>query len=495
MVVTHYRISRKEELYMIPQPKRMIYRDGEVRKETEAEEVICPELKKEEYRIHISPEKILLEGSGETGLFYAQTTLKQLRLSYGDTLPCMDIEDVPSYPYRAFHIDCARHYFSVDELKKMIRMSAEFKLNYFHWHISDDQGWRIESRRYPKLHETGSVREGDYFGSYASDKAEGGYYTQEEVRELVSYCRQYGIEIVPEIDMPGHVTAVLAAYPELSCQGNPVKTGTKAGIYKEIFCAGKEEVYTFIENLLDEMLALFPGKYFHIGGDEAPKERWRACPCCQRRIREEGLKNEQELQGYMENRVVSFLLRRGRTPVVWNEAVYGGNLDSGAAVQVWTEDRDHQVRAHLEKGGKAIMSVVPNSYCDYPYGMHTLKDIYELDTVPAELGEQAQSGILGTECLIWTEFVRDNNRLEEMSWPRFAASAEAGWCGTERSGYDSFQERLKKVFPLFSVHGISVTPPEGWIPDKKEAARQTEEFQKNFSKEDMEEARKAQEDI
>lgn len=482
---------------MIPQPKNIRYSGGKTGRNVRIEEIICPELKKEEYHIHISQEKILLEGSGEAGLFYARTTLGQLELLYEDGLPCMDMEDAPAYPYRSFHIDCARHYFPADELKKMIRMSAEFKLNYFHWHISDDQGWRIESRRYPGLHETGSIREGDHFGKYVSDKTEGAYYTQEEVREITGYCRRHGIEVVPEIDMPGHVMAILAAYPELSCQGKQVKVGTRAGIYREIFCAGKEKVYRFIENLLEEMLGLFPGKYFHIGGDEAPKERWRTCPYCQQRIEEEGLKNEQELQGYMENRIASFLLQRGRTPIVWNEAVYGGNLDAGVAVQVWTEDREQRVKAHLEKGGSAIMSVVPNSYCDYPYGMHTLKDIYELDTAPGELepGEQARSAILGTECLIWTEFVRDNERLEELSWPRFAASAEAGWCGVKRPGYEDFQERLRKLFPLFSAYGIKATPPEGWIPDEKESARQIKEFQENFSKEELEEARKAQQDI
>lgn len=480
---------------MIPRPRNIILTGGIVPENTKTGERLCPELKEEEYRILIRPEEITLEGGTETGLFYAGTTLEQLKLVYGEMLPCMELTDAPEYSYRSFHIDCARHFFSVGELKKMIRMSAEFKLNYFHWHLSDDQGWRIESRRYPRLHEIGSVRKGDHFGNYASEEAEGGYYSQDEIREIIEFCGRYGVTVVPEIDMPGHVSAILAAYPELSCTGERIEVGTRAGIYKEIFCAGKEAVFTFIEGILEELLELFPGKYFHIGGDEAPKERWKSCPYCQKRIEEEGLKNEQELQGYMENRIAAYLLEKGRTPIVWNEAVYGGNLDAGAAVQIWTEDRDNQIKAHLKKGGKAIVSIVPNSYCDYPYGMHSLKNIYELDTAPAELGEYADTSVLGTECLIWTEFIRDEERLEELSFPRFAASAEAGWCGKTRPGYEDFKRRLKKLFPLFEKYGVRAAPSSGWTPDGETAERQAREFQANFSQEDREEVKRAQENI
>ncbi len=480
---------------MIPQPRNIVLTGGIVPENTKTRERLCPGLKEEEYRILVRPEEITLEGGTATGLFYARTTLEQLKLVYGEMLPCMELTDAPAYPYRSFHIDCARHFFSVEELKKMIRMSAEFKLNYFHWHLSDDQGWRIESRRYPRLHEIGSVRKGDHFGNYASEETEGGYYSRDKIREIIEFCSRYGVTVVPEIDMPGHVSAILAAYPELSCTGEQIEVGTRAGIYKEIFCAGKEAVFTFIEGILEELLELFPGKYFHIGGDEAPKERWKSCPYCQKRIEEEGLRNEQELQGYMESRIAAYLLEKGRTPIVWNEAVYGGNLDAGAAVQIWTEDRDNQIRAHLKKGGKAIVSIVPNSYCDYPYGMHSLKNIYELDTAPAELGEYADTSVLGMECLIWTEFIRDEERLEELSFPRFAASAEAGWCGKARPGYEDFKRRLKKLFPLFEKYGVRATPSYGWTPDGETAERQTREFQANFSQEDREEVKRAQENI
>ncbi len=480
---------------MIPQPKKIKRTEGAAPQGSLAEERICPELGAEEYRISISKKGIRLAGSGETGLFYARTTLEQLRMIHGEELPCMEIEDWPDYSYRSFQIDCARHYFSVEELKKMIRMAAEFKLNHFHWHISDDQGWRIECKRYPGLHEIGSVRQGDYFGTCRSDEKYGGYYSRREVREIVDYCGKFGMEVVPEIDMPGHVTAILAAYPELSCLGEPMEVGRKAGIFKELFCAGKEETFVFIENLLDDMLELFPGKYFHIGGDEAPKERWRGCPCCQKRMEEEGLRNAQELQGYFCNRIASYLQSRGRTPIVWNEAVYGGNLNKGVAVQLWTEDKDNQIKAHLDKGGTAILAMVDHCYCDYPYGMHSLKDMYDLETAPAEFGEHGAESVLGAECLVWTEFIRENERLEELCWPRFAALAEVGWCGRKRSAYEEFRERLSAVFDLFAKYGIHATKIEGWDPDEETAARQTAQFQENFSEEERREARMAQEDI
>lgn len=480
---------------MIPEPKKIRKTEGEAPQGVMAEERICPELGAEEYRIHISQEGIRLEGGGETGLFYARATLEQLRMIHGEALPCMEIEDWPDYSYRSFQIDCARHYFSVEELKKMIRMAAKFKLNHFHWHISDDQGWRIECKRYPRLHEIGSVRAGDHFGNYHSHEKYGGYYSRREVQEIVDCCGELGIEVVPEIDMPGHVTAILAAYPELSCLGEPVEVGMKAGIFRELFCAGKEETFVFIENLLDDLMELFPGKYFHIGGDEAPKERWKECPRCQKRMEEEGLKNAQELQGYFCNRIASYLQSKGRIPIVWNEAVYGGNLDKDVAVQLWTEDKDNQIRTHLDRGGKAILAMVDHCYCDYPYGMHSLKDMYSLEAVPAELGEHGADSVLGAECLVWTEFIRDNERLEELCWPRFAALAEVGWCGRKRSGYEGFRKRLAAVFGLFEQYGIHATKMEGWDPDEKTAAQQTAEFQMNFSEEEREETRRAQEDI
>lgn len=479
---------------MLPTPKQVQYKTGIVSSDAMAEEKIVLGMKKEQYHILVSQDKILLEGGSQTGLFYARTTLEQLRMLHGKEFPCVEIMDEPAYPFRSFHIDCARHFFGVNELKKMIRMAAEFKLNRFHWHISDDQGWRIESRRYPRLHEIGSVREGDHFGNYASDAAEGQFYTREEVQEIVAYCEEYGIEVIPEIDMPGHVTAILAAYPRLSCTENAVKVGTKAGIFKDTLCPGKEETFAFIESLLDDLLELFPGKYIHIGGDEAPKERWNSCPYCQKRMQEEGLADGRQLQGYFENRVAAYLKERGRIPIVWNEAAYGGNLNSDVVVQVWTEDKDYKIKSHLTAGGKVIVSNMMNSYCDYPYGFISLKSVYDLNTVPDEWRENKQS-VMGTECLVWTEYVRDAARLEELCWPRFAASAQVGWCGEKRPDYEEFAKELAALFPLFEKYGMNATKQKGWVPDQKMAEEQIAEFRLNFIQENVDEFRKAQEDV
>lgn len=479
---------------MLPTPKQIKYGSGNTLENVMIEEKIISGLENEEYHISILRDKILLEGGSKTGLLYAQITLEQLKIVYGKNLPCMEIADKPKYPYRSFHIDCARHFFEIDELKKIIRMSAEFKLNHFHWHISDDQGWRIECSQYPKLHEIGSIREGDHFGKYDSDEIEGKFYTRKEVQEIVAYCQRYGIEVVPEIDMPGHVSAILAAYPQLSCTGREVKVGTKAGIFKDILCPGKEETFAFVEKLLDDMLELFPGKYFHIGGDETPKDQWNTCPNCQKRMQKEKLADGRQLQGYFENRIAAFLKKRGRIPIVWNEAAYGGNLNSDVLVQVWTYDKDQKIKSHWAAGGKTIISSMMNSYCDYPYGFISLKNVYDLNTTQEEI-KGYEDSVIGTECLVWTEYIRDAARLEELCWPRFAASAQVAWCGDNRMDYESFVHELTALFPIFEKYGIKATKPEGWVPNQEMAAKQIAAFQSNFMKKDIEEFRSAQEEI
>jgi hexosaminidase len=284
---------------------------------------------------------------------------------------------------------------------------------------------------------------------------------------------------VPEIDMPGHVSAILAAYPELSCTGKPMEVKTEAGIFPDILCAGKEEVFTFIENLLDDILPLFPYEYVHIGGDEAPKERWNECPCCQEKMRELGYTDPQQLQGYVENRIAALLHQRGKTPIVWNEAANGGNLDQNVIMQLWTQDKDHRVALHLSRGGKVILSEFFHCYCDYPYGMISLRDVYDFEMLPEEL-QDYPDGIIGTECLIWTEFVRDRKRLEEYCWPRFCASAEVGWSGRTRPGYEDFTGRLRTIFPIFAKYDILATPEVSWTPDGALRERQLREFAENY---------------
>lgn len=493
----HYEASwlRKEnhmEPSLIPQVKELTMTGENAQKTVPCSKKITGDLAEEAYRLQITPSGIQLEGGSEKALRYALQTLNQIAGQCGEAIPCLFIQDSPSFPHRSFHIDCARHFFPIGELKKMIGMAACFKFSHFHWHISDDQGWRIESKAYPLLHQIGSVRRGDHFGCYSCDEEEGGYYTREQVTELVSYCEQLGIEVVPEIDMPGHVSAILAAYPELSCTGDKVEVGMKGGIFRDILCPGKEETFTFIEKLLDDMLELFPGEYFHIGGDEAPKVRWKVCPHCQRRMRDNGLETVQQLQGYMLNRAAEYLRKKGRKAIVWNEASNGGNLDPDITIQLWTDDQEGTVIQHMEKGGKVILSHAMNSYCDYPYGYISLKSLYDIELTAQNYPKQA---VIGNECLIWTEYIRTCERLEELSWPRFSAAAEAGWCGAQREGYDSFSRRLRELFFLFEENGISATEERGWVPSEEEAAVQYAQFQKNFPESELEEVRKAQEEV
>lgn len=471
---------------IIPQPVKLEEGEGYVDSGATVRKEVNGDLWEEGYRLTIDESGILIEGGSPRALIHGETTLEQIRMQHSQSLPFLCIEDYPTHPMRMFHIDCARHFFSVEELKKMIRMAAFFKLNTFHWHFADDQGWRIECLAYPLLHEIGGFRKGDHFGRYLSDEPEGGYYTREQVKELVAYCQSLGIEVVPEVDMPGHVTAILAAYPQLSCRKEPMEVATKGGIFEEIFCAGQEETFAFIEHLLDDLLELFPGKYFHIGGDEAPKQRWQECPACRKRMQTENLSSADELQGYVENRIIAFLKKKGRTAIVWNDAANGGNLDADAMIQLWTEDKDNMAAKHIQKGGKVILSNEKNCYCNFPYGHISLRDVYGLDTSPKELQEAAlgvgKKGAVaeGTECLLWSELVRDTERLEKFCWPRFTASAEVGWCGEDRHGYEDFVSRLQVLWPAFAKFGIEPMPEEGWTPSEEESKRQREEFYKDF---------------
>lgn len=464
---------------LVPRPKKMDLKP--VSCGANFSESLDESLAFEAYRIELNEEGVNILGGSSHALILARQTLKQLKFTLG-YLPQGRIEDEPAYPWRSFHIDCSRHFFSMDELKKMVRAAALFKLNRLHWHISDDQGFRIETKVFPKLYEVGSVRQGDTFGNHHSTETYGGYYTRGEVRDFVSYCESYGIDVMPEIDLPGHTSAILAAYPELGCTGKPIPVMTGGGIFPDILCAGKEEVFSFLEALFDDLLELFPGEYVHIGGDEAPKTRWKECPLCQKRMKDLGLENMQQLQGWFLNRVAAYLKSRGKKCVAWNEASYGGNLDPDIILQFWFEDRDGQVKRHIEKGGKVILSPIASSYCDYPHAAITLENVYKLDLSPKDLGSD---GVLGTECLAWAEHLRTPEDLEKKAWPRYAASAEAGWCGDNREDFADFRSRLEEIFPIFEELGIKATPPEGWDPKGAMATAELEAFKENFPPEVM----------
>ena len=469
------------KLNIIPAPWRLTVLEQTV-PDGRFEERINPALSVEEYRIMISKRERYLEGGSPQALFYARATLSQIRFQCPKELPVCFIEDKPAVSLRSFHIDTVRHFFSIDELKKMIDTAALFKFNTWHWHFSDDQGFRIECGRFPLLHEIGSRRQGDHFGNYASDEEEGGYYTREEVRELVAYCQDRGIQVIPEIDFPGHTSAILHAYPSLGCTGEPVEVKTSGGIFYDLICAGKEESFRFVCELIEDMAELFPGPYFHIGGDEAPKTVWGSCPDCQARMKEKGLRSLRELQGDFENRLIEFVKSLGKTAIVWNDAAYGGNLQPGAVIQLWTKDKAKTSLQYAAGGGRILYSPFHHAYCDYPFALQSLRDIYELETAPRGYAKDEDTAVIGTECLLWTEFIRTDERLEEYAWPRYMASAEAAWCGKRKPGFADFRKRLQSLLPLLESRGVRYMPPEGWkrlsVPTLRDAAA----FVRNFDR-------------
>ena len=464
------------KLNLVPMPREVKFADGVLGCNARIFNREDPTLPGEGYVLEITQDAVILTAADEAGRLWGYQTLDQLRRQFGEKIPCMVISDSPAFAFRGMHLDVARHMQPISELKKMIDAAAYFKINKLHWHISDDQGWRIESKVFPKLHEIGSRRKGDHFGTYRSDVEEGGYYTREEVKDFVAYCARRGIEVVPEIDMPGHVMAILAAYPELSCFGDPVEVHTKAAISLDILCAGKEEVYEFVEKMLDDLLELFPGEWFHIGGDEAPKGHWFDCPHCNKKMQEEGLENYRQLQGYMMNRFAAFLRSRGRRSIVWNDGAYGGNLDKDIVLEVWFPDPDSAVDAHVAKGGQLIASPVDVCYCDYPYGEHPMGPIHGVKLA-------GDGSVIGGETLMWSEFVRNPERMQELCWPRYAALAEACWSGDNRGEYEDFKARMEALFPVFEELGIRATPPAGWDPEGEEAQRQSKEFRLQFEAE------------
>ena len=334
------------------------------------------QLGKEGYHLLVSPQSVILEAPTPTGVFYALQTLRQLlpaSIERRQHIPgeswriaAVEIHDWPRFSWRGFMLDEGRHFQGKETVLQTLELMALHKLSVFHWHLTEDQGWRIQINAYPRLTEVGSVRAGTSrsFAGKHDGIPHGGFYTQEDIRQIVAYAAARHITIVPEIELPGHSLAALAAYPELSCTGGPFEVATHFGVYADIYCAGKETVFTFLQNVLDEMLDLFPSSYIHIGGDEAPKKRWKACSDCQKRMQEQGLKDEHTLQVYFTNRILAYLARRGRHAVGWNQILDAG-LAADAVVQYWLGNRKRLLQAIQDEQRKEVMSTYLEAYLDH----------------------------------------------------------------------------------------------------------------------------------
>ncbi|MDR1666785.1 MAG: beta-N-acetylhexosaminidase [Bacteroidales bacterium] len=421
---------------------------------------------REAYRLHIQKNRIEVEAASAAGFFYAMQTIRQLlppeiernRAPNRElSVPCAEIEDAPRYPYRGFLLDVCRHFFAVKEIKRYIDLLAFHKINTFHWHLTDDQGWRIEIKKYPNLTGTGAWRERTLIGhlSAADHKYNqthyGGYYTQEEIKSVVAYAKTKFVTVIPEIEMPGHAVAALAAYPELSCSGGPFEVAGHWGIFNDVYCTG-ENTFRFLEDVLAEVIDLFPGKYVHIGGDECPKVRWKRCHQCQTNIRELKLKDEHELQSYFIARIEKFVNAKGRTVIGWDEILEGG-LAANATVMSWRNMENGAVAA--KQGHDVIMT--PTAFCYFDYyqskdkngeplaigGYLPLEKVYDFDPVPAGLTVSETQHILGGQANLWTEYIATPSGVEYMLLPRLAALSEAVWSPKEGKNYVEFKQRLK----------------------------------------------------
>ena len=443
------------------------------RQESGAICVALGNLPAEAYVLSVRSDRIDLTGGSPAGVFYGFQTLRQMlpesalrgEKARAIDLPVVEIRDEPRIGYRALLLDAGRHFFGPEEVKSVIDLMAMHKLNRLQWHLTDDQGWRIEIRKYPELTRRGAWRDRSDLRPAEDGRPEkdpqpyGGYYTQQQVREIVRYAADRFIEIVPEIEMPGHAMAALASYPWLGCLGEGYEVPSLWGVKEDVYCAGKDSTFVFLEDVLTEVTDLFPYGLVHIGGDECPKARWKECPRCQRRMRDEGLGSEEELQSYFVRRIERFLASRNRRMVGWDEIRQGGLSETAI---VLSRKREQGLRSALENGNDVIMTPYLNCYFDYYQGSREteplafggflpLRTAYDLDPFEGLNAEQSRR-ILGVQCNLWTEFVATLDHAEYMLLPRLAAFAERAWTGGE-GNYPDFLRRLESFSRLYDAQG------------------------------------------
>jgi hexosaminidase len=417
----------------------------------------------------VSKNEIIVSAFDPHGLFYGvQTLLQMIPFEKSKTfqIPCLSILDHPKFAWRGMHLDVGRHFFSVDFIKKYIDYIALYKMNTFHWHLTEDQGWRIEIKKYPKLTEIGAWRKGSMVGHYNDQKFDtlryGGFYTQNEIKEVVAYAKERHITVVPEIEMPGHSLAALAAYPEFSCTGGPFEVANVWGVLEDVYCP-KEETFAFLEDVLTEVMALFPSEYIHIGGDECPKIRWKNCAYCQNLMREKGLKDEHELQSYFIQRIEKFVNSKGRKIIGWDEILEGG-LAPNAAVMSW-RGTEGGIAAAKEKH---FVVMTPGSHCYFDHyqgdpknepvaigGYTNLEKVYGFNPIPKELSTEEAQYILGAQANVWTEYMKTPEHVEYMIMPRMAALSEVLWGTSIPDLYKNFEKRLMHHFQIYDQKGIN----------------------------------------
>jgi hexosaminidase len=444
------------------------------------------------YSLTVKDKHIKITGADEEGVFYGVQSLIQLlptAKSESLVLPAVQVKDEPRFAYRGGHLDVGRHFFDVAFVKKYIDLLAMYKFNTFHWHLTEDQGWRIEIKKYPRLTQVGSHRNGTIINHYPGDgndnTPDDGYYTQEQVKEIVAYAADRYITVIPEIELPGHSSAAIAAYPSLSCfpkritniplnmvSQRSVEEAQKEkrvkfvqetwGVHDDVYCAGKDSTFFFLQDVLDEVMALFPSKYIHIGGDECPKTFWKQCPNCQKRIKENHLKDEFELQRYFIERIEQYVNSKGKSVIGWDEILEGG-LAPNAAVMSW---RGEQGGIEAAKQHHNVI-MTPGSHCYFDHsnsknedsvtigGLLTVQTVYSYNPVPAALSADEAKYIMGAQANLWTEYVANTAKVEYMLLPRLSAMAEVLWTAPEKKNWDEFAGRLDNEFKRYDWLGLN----------------------------------------
>lgn len=413
----------------------------------------------EAYSLNIQENLIMIKSGTDAGLRYGLTTLLQtIQLDSSTNTyysPRLDILDYPQFPYRGMHLDVCRHFFPVSFIKRYIDYLAMYKFNTFHWHLTEDQGWRIEIKRYPKLTETGAWRSETLIGSARDQPPRydgqryGGFYTQEEIREVVQYATDQGITIIPEIELPGHALAALSAYPELSCTGGPFQPATTWGVFDDVYCT-KGETITFLKHVLDEVIDLFPSQYIHIGGDECPKTRWKTCPDCQTNIQANGLADEHELQSWFIKQIAEHLQSKGKRLIGWDEILEGG-LAPDATVMSWrgiSGGMEAAAQGHdviMTPGKPCYFDHYQSKEADQPLaigGYNALEAVYSWDPIPQDLDTTLHHFIRGGQGNVWTEYMPNEQHVEFMIFPRITALAETLWSDPKKKDYSDFLDRV-----------------------------------------------------
>ena len=471
-IICHLAFSPARAQYnIIPKPQRITLdtkgRMLPIDEQTPVADRLNPKIDNAEgWRITVDKAGITVEGSTQAGISYGRQALRQVMAAQPKELPYAVIENSPRFAYRGMHLDICRHFFPKDVVKSYIDMMALHGMNTLHWHLSDDQGWRIEIKKWPRLTQIGAWRDrtviGRNMGLYDRTMY-GGFYTQKDIREIVAYAAERHITIIPEIDMPGHMVAALTAYPELGCTGGPYEVWPDWGVSDDILCAGNPKVYQFLEDVFTEVMQLFPSTIIHLGGDEAPKGRWQKCPKCQQKMREEHLQDIEHLQGYMVRHMEKLFAEHGRRLMGWDEIMYC-NVPKTSIIMNWRDWKG--VDDPAQQGYDVVRTPNSTLYFDFYQipssewtnttligGYSPLDKVYNYEPAPDSLSAEAKAHVIGVQANLWTEYIGSQDLIEYQVLPRMAALAEVQWLAPERKNYDDFMNRLPRLLSIYQQEG------------------------------------------